>query len=180
MRQILVDKSILRERMVYKFKLAQFLDDSLFAYFIVYVPFIVTIRLWFFPSDNDHQFGPIFFGCLVLIDAWMLMNAYFIHKLVVFKGVGLKENSAAILKTLNELYPDITFSSGNSNLIRGQQKETFWKRKVKIISVLLDQSNVYINVLPTFKGGSLYLFGGIISYLRSRKIANEFGKNLNY
>ncbi|HTE00020.1 MAG TPA: hypothetical protein VK668_12080 [Mucilaginibacter sp.] len=96
------------------------------------------------------------------------------NKLVFIRGKDDESNRIDILKALEGKYPDITFSSGNPCLIRGEKPEGRWTQRGKIISIILDESNLYINILSTYRAGRFSVFNGLSNYLKCKSIAKSF------
>jgi hypothetical protein len=169
MRQVVIDKSIQRGRLVYKLK-TSLVFEYLFMYFLAWVLPFATVMVWLNPLNNNSY---VFNGFAIAIDLWLLIGLYFTNKLIVVKGASIEINKEIILKVLEAEFPEISFSSGNPNLLRGQKPEG-WNRYGKIVTVILKDNSIYINILNTFRGGSFSFPHRITNYITARSIAETF------
>ena len=168
MRQIIVDKSIQRKRIVYKSN-TSLIFDYFMMYFLAWMLPIISVKLIFFSAKQKFSLLELLF---VLIDLWLIISLYFMNKLVVSKGKTPNENRDAIMLVLEDQYPDIVFTSGNPNLIRGKKKVGYLREQ--IINIILDESNVCINILNTYRGEGFSFFHGLINYFKSKNLARNF------
>ncbi|MES2426718.1 MAG: hypothetical protein V4560_07070 [Bacteroidota bacterium] len=142
------------------------------TYFLALIFPFASIMIWFFPKRNN---GPLGLGDLLmlLVDLWLLLHLYLMNKMVVVTGNSLESNKHCITETLEERYSGIEFSSENPNVIT-VQKPDGWIRRGKIITIILNNNDLYINTLSTARWGSLSSFLGPIDYFRSKSIAKSF------
>jgi hypothetical protein len=178
MRQIAIDKSIKGRRMVYKLN-TELVFNYVMMYFLAWILPLMSIKIVFFPSKYNQQHNsPVFNAIMLLIDLWLLVGLYLMNKLVYAEGKSFNDNKNAIEEVLRNKYPEIVFTSGNPNVIRGQKTLGFLGQREKIITVLLKDTNIYINTLHTYRGGGLSFFHGITDYLQCVNIARSFKSTL--
>jgi hypothetical protein len=169
MRQILITKSAQRGRIVYKLT-AGLVFDYMIMYLLAWTLPVISVKLILFPSRYDHS--PFFLHFIfIMIDAWFIISLYFMNKLVVFQGGSFDKNKNEIMSVLKDKYPDISFTSGNPNLIRGKKKVGYLRDR--IITIILDENNIYINILNTYRSTGFSFYHGLFNYFKSQRLAND-------
>jgi len=144
--------------------------DYVLMYFLAWILPLISIKLILFPSKHDQS--PLILHLIfMLIDAWLIISLYFMNKLVTVKGQQLEKKKNEIMSVLRDKYPDVSFTSGNPNLIRGK-KEVGYLRE-RIITMILEENNIYINILNTYRGTGFSFFHGLFNYFKSQKLAND-------
>lgn len=170
MRQIVIEKSIKRQRVVYKLSLG-LVFDYMMLYFLVWIFPIISVKLIWFPSKYNIQ--PLAFNFIMIVfDMWLLLNLYFMNKLVVVKGTVIRKNRSIIRNIIQSVCPEIVFTSGNNNLLRAEK--TVGYQRTKIFTIVLNDDKIYINILHTYRGDGFSFFHGISDYLKSKSIARSF------
>jgi len=172
MRQIIVDKSIKRKRLVFKLN-AELVFNYIIMYFMTYFLPAASVDLIFFPSKyNQNHWSPTSNFIMLTIDAWLLLGLYLTNKLILFKGTAFDENKSVIKEVLKYKYPKFELSE-NLNIIKYGRKVEDWNRG-KLITVILNDDYLYINMLSTYRGGQFSSFNGLANYFRCRSIIKSF------
>jgi hypothetical protein len=172
MRQIVLDKSIQKQRLVFKVN-TELILDYIFMYLLAYVLPVISVKIIFFPSKyNLQHWSPRLNFIMLIIDVWLLLSLYLTNKLIDFKGISFDLNKETIIKVLKSKYPKFELSE-NVNVIKAGWKVTNWNRG-KLITVILDNDCLYINMLSTYRGGQFSYFNGLANYFRCRSIIKSF------
>ena len=172
MRQIVVDKSIKRHRLVFKLS-GELVFNYVMMYFMAYVLPVASIDLIFFPSKYSQQHrSPTFNFVFLLIDAWLLISLYLTNKLIEFKGSTFDQNKESIIEVLKYRYPKFELSE-NLTVIKMSRKVEDWNRG-RLITVILNDDSLYINMLSTYRGGQFSSLNGLTNYFKCRSIIKSF------
>ncbi len=169
-----VDKSIQRKRLVYKVTVGTFLD-----YFFTYFLGSAVIILCLGPNFTDKNPTPpiilIIISCAVAL--WMIANLILLNGLVKFKGKDLNTNRKDINSVLNTYYDSNTVIT-TDRLIRSV-KSTKGFSFGNIVSIILDDEMVYLNITTLGKDDMPSPFSGLYNYVRCRGIAKIIKSHQN-
>lgn len=175
MKQILIDKSIEKERVVYK-PTSSLISQYIFSYFLALIPLVASSLILLNHKVNTPPAAIII---MMVINLWIFVGLFLTNKLIKIQGYLFTSDKTSIINILSKRYPNINFSSGNPDLIRGQRAEG-WTGRGKIISVILDEQDIYINVVSTFRGGVLSFIDAPFNYIASKRIARSFVDTVHY
>jgi hypothetical protein len=59
-------------------------------------------------------------------------------------------------------------------MIRGQKALGFLAQREKIITIILNEDKIYINILHTYRGSGFSFLHGLSDYLKCKNIAKSF------
>ena len=180
MKEILIDKSIQKQRLVFELN-GQLIFDYIMAYFLTFMLPAITIKLVVFPSKYNLQHpSPVFDMIFIIIDIWLIISFYLMNKLVTVNGQTFDDNKEHISKILQNEYPNFEFiQSEDQRLILFGRKVEDWNRG-KLITVILSENKIYLNILSTYRGGASSAFNGLGNYLKCRSIAKSLKLSLIY
>ncbi|TFF35051.1 hypothetical protein [Mucilaginibacter psychrotolerans] len=171
MRQIIIDKSIERGRLVYKFD-RKLVGDYTMS-FILGIGFPIVLFIWSLINPYVFRNAPGA-GFLLCVITWTLINYYYSIKLVKVRMRNPGENKEQIIGIVQHYYPKVNFTSGMLSLIRGQKPEG-WGGRGKVVSIIINGDYLYINVVSTFRGGQFdVLFCGLLNHLEAKDLARAF------
>ncbi len=116
----------------------------------------------------------------------MLAGIYYTNKLYYLRGQKLEGHENEIISLLKVYYPNTEFYSETPMLIRGEKKLGWFKMRARIITIILADDSIYINILNTYalnKYGRIRSEGfspiqGVYNYFRSKTIAKDIYNNI--
>jgi len=178
MKSISIDKSIEKKRLVYQFDV-EIIFLYIFFYFMSLGLPVVTVMV--FISDKQHHREPLmpFYIFFTFIDFWMIAGMYFANKLYQFNTSNLIEHKGEITSLLEQYYPGIEFHTEGSNLIRGEKELGWLKMRARIITIILTDESIYVNILNTYRGENFSPIQGLYNYYRSKMLSEYIYKNLS-
>ena len=165
------DKSIKRQRLVYKLSFGIIYD-----YFLTYLGSLMLVGMstLFIPMMinglHDVFKLTLIVICCVLFDIWMIANLVLTHALVRIDGKDVESNKKAIHTSLVVFYDNIDASRIDGNIIRNIKLSTSF-RWGRIITILLDDDKVYLNVITLGRYDSPSPFHGLYNYIKCKRIA---------
>lgn len=179
MKKISVNESINKKRLIYPIDF-EVIFSYLMMYFLSLILPVCTVMV--FISDKQHNREPLisFYIIAILIDLWMIAGIYYTNKLVHFSDETLIDRQKDIISILKDYYPDTEFYANNSNLIRGEKEIGWLKMRARIITVILDGDNIYVNILNTYRGENFSPIQGVYNYFRSKKLTRYIYNNLSF
>ena len=104
--------------------------------------------------------------------SWMMANVILFNTLVKVIGIDINNNRSDIICVLNE-YFNLNLFDNNQTIIREIRSSGFihWGR---IITVLLDDNSVYINIKTVGRADGISPFHGFTNYLKCKRIEKQF------
>jgi hypothetical protein len=172
--QVDYERSIKNHRLLYK-RTFGFIFDNILTY--IASLFLIGIVALIIPMMINGVKNPykLFFViiCCILFDAWMIINLILTNTLVKIDGKDLEINKKNILETLDAFYDNINSSRIDGNIIRNVKLSTSF-RWGRIITVLLNEDIVYLNIITLGRYDSMSPFHGLSNYLKCRRIAQSF------
>ena len=166
------NKSIERRKLVYnEWKSPIF--DRLFTWFIGLTVIAVVIGL-LLNNGFDNSIPLICITAAITI--WMLGNLLLMDTLVKIPGRDINSNRKNILSSFNELFDDLEIKDSGQNIIRDIKYSTNSKYNTnsRIITILFDNKDVYLNITSIIKYSSVSPFSGWFNYLKCKQVARAF------
>lgn len=166
------NKSIERKKLVYnEWKSPIF--DRLFTWFIGLTVIAVVIGI-LLNNGFDNAIPLICIAAAITI--WMLANLLLMDTLVKIQGCDINSNRKNILSSFNELFDDIEIKDSGQNIIRDIKYSTNSKYNTnsRIITILFDNKDVYLNITSIIKYNSVSPFSGWFNYLKCKQVARAF------
>ena len=105
---------------------------------------------------------------------WMIANAILFNTLIKVNGLNITNNRRAIIKILNEFFH--LNIEDNSQVIIKDVKSSGFIRWGRVITVLLENDSIYINIQTLGRADALSFFHGFSNYLKCKRIANRFSQ----
>jgi len=162
-------KSIQKKRVIYKPTVGIVYDYlitySLNALLIVLPTLILLARI---------KIGPLLFFILdSAFITWATLNMFFLRALIEIKGKDVDFNRTLIISILEDYFQDLKIDNKEQLIIINVKPTGFiyWGR---IITVLLDQDAVYLNIQSLVRGEGISFFHGFNNYLKCRQIKKLF------
>jgi len=103
--------------------------------------------------------------------SWMIANVVLFNTLVKVIGIDINNNRSDIIRVLNEHFT-LNLSDNNQTIIMDVRPSGFihWGR---VITVLLDDNSVYINIKTLGRADGISPFHGFINYLKCKRIEKQ-------
>jgi hypothetical protein len=163
------DKSIKKRRLIYKDR------GVIVDYIITYAGSLLFITLGCMLLVSKFSVMPVVILILTVgFIAWMIANVILFNVLIKVNGKDINTNRNDVIKVLNE-YFNLNIENNDQVIIRNVKLSGFiyWGR---VITVLLDDDSVYINIQSLGRGDALSFFHGFTNYLKSKRIAKRFSQ----
>ena len=107
---------------------------------------------------------------------WMLLCIIFRSALIKIEGKSITSNKKDISDTLNHFFVDVVLNEDELYVLRSFKPSGGWPIWGRIITVLLKDNIIYLNITSTGKTDTPTYIHGFYDYLRARRIA-EFYKS---
>ena len=159
-------KSIDKKRLVYKTK------SMVADYIITYIGSLFFIVLAGILLATKITVMPLWMLALVVgFIIWMIANATFFNVLIKVDGLDVNSNRSDIIKVLNEFF-HLNIEDKGQMIIKDVKLSGFihWGR---VVTVLLDNNSVYINIQTLGRADALSFFHGFTNYLKSNRIGRR-------
>ena len=161
------EKSIDKRRLVYKNR------STVVDYIITYIGSLFFIALASVLLVTKITIMP--FWMLVFIVSfiiWMTANASLFNVLLKVDGSDINNNRSDIIKVINEFF-HLNIKDKGQMIIKDVRLSGFihWGR---VVTVLLDNNSVYINIQTLGRADALSFFHGFTNYLKSNRIGRRF------
>jgi hypothetical protein len=165
-----VSKSIKWHRLIYKPSIVIVFDYLFNLGFL-----LLAIRLSIFPFFAlVHQPETILFACLLLLPGlWMLANALLLDYMIEIDGLDVNANRKDILTSLDQLLDGINTNRSPGNIIRQFKPHSVFGMG-RVITVILDQEKVYLNIVSMTGRGLRSPFSGFYNYLKAKQVRDHF------
>lgn len=111
----------------------------------------------------------------VACDILIIINFFFLNKLVCISGFDPETNKKKMKKLLNSLYNDIDSCQINEDSIKYFRRPDLANRRR--ITTLYNGNNVYINITTLGSLNKISCFHGYLNYLKCKRISVAFSKN---
>ncbi|WP_158989960.1 hypothetical protein [Mucilaginibacter sp. L196] len=169
--EINYEKSIQKHRLIYKITGGRVFSEAanwlMFSLFI----FISLQPLLFGRTPST--------GVVILITlfiSWMLSNALLNYSLVKIPGTTINENRAAIRLAINKFVTVKDFKVDNDVMMRSFKPtgHPFWG---KIVTILFDGTEMYLNITSTGKSENPTMIHGLRNYIKAKRIARYYKSN---
>jgi hypothetical protein len=168
-----IDKSIQRKRLIYKMTVWVFLD-----YFFTYLGGSILVICCLAPNFTGKNPTPLIIVIASCSGAiWMIANLVSLSALVKLEGKDIDTNRKDINSVLNAYYSGYTLVS-TDRLIRSVKLSTSL-RWGKIITVILEEETMYLNITTLGRGDGPSPFHGLYNYTRCRSIAKIIKSHQN-
>lgn len=162
-----VSESIKSRRLIYQATFWQLL----WAYLSLYLTTAGKIAFFYLLLLNTlFEDYPIHVICVLIpLTFFVLLNAYFIEKLYVVKGMNERSNLGALTKNLTDNYRKIKIEKYGSKVLIGKTDSWFWAFE-RNFTILFKDEYVAINLSVLGRGGLKYCLVGMYNYYRCKKI----------
>lgn len=166
-----VEKSIQKQRLIYRFSAAE-IFNAILSYLLLFIivgalnAICISILLKPFIS-----YTLIFLT--ILIDTLVVLNIILRDTLIRIEGNNIEENKTDILAVLSQYYPKDNFQIHEQNMLRSFKGsyQPIWGR---IITVIFDGSTMYLNITKLGKSDAPTMIHGLQCYLKSKRIARYY------
>jgi hypothetical protein len=164
-----IEKSLVRQRLIYQLS-AMLIFDYFFALMSICV---VTVPVIIKPANVSH-IAVWYFVLCVLFDEWMILDLLLMNKLVKtdYKNTSLlKEDiEAALYKYCGQF----EIQEHTNGVLRYSQPSGFFTRWFgKDITILYNDTFLYINIMALGKGNTPSPFHGLSNYLKCKCLAKS-------
>lgn len=162
-----VQKSITKKKLIYKDR--GIIVDNV----ITYTGSLLFITLGFVLLISKFFLMPLIVLILnIAFIAWMIANMLLFNVLIKVKGKDINSNRNDIITALND-YFNLNIENNDQIIIRNTKLSGFiyWGR---IITILLDNNSIYINIQSLGRGDAFSFFHGFTNYLKSKRIVKRF------
>lgn len=185
MKRISVIESINKKRLVYPID-AEIVFSYIMMYFLSLVLPICTLLNVISDVQHNRDLVIPVYTFMALIDLWMLAGIFYTNKLYRLRGKPLAGYKNEIISILKNYYPATEFHFEDSGLIRGEKEIGWFKMRARIITIILADDSIYINILNTYalnKYGRICSEGfspiqGVYNYFRSKVLAKYIYSNI--
>ena len=177
MKRISVTESVDKKRRIYPID-SEIVFSYIGMYFLSLVLPVGSVLVLISDIQHNRDLVLPVYIIMILIDLWMLGGLYFTNKLYNFRGKTLAAHKNEVISALINYYPDTEFSSGNPMLIRGEKKLGWLKERTRIVTIILADDGIYVNILNTFRGENFSPIQGVYNYFRSRALAKDIYNNI--
>jgi len=163
------EKSIKRHLLVYKIT-PGFVISSIISY-ILFIVFVIGPLLICIQSTGPNSL--IVRCCCILFVLWMVSNVVLKNACVKIEDKSIKGNKENILATMDHFFSDYDFIINDDKMMRSFTKtpSMIWGR---IITILIDNDVLYLNISSTGKSDSPTLTHGLFNYLKAKRIAKYY------
>ena len=179
MKNISVNESIKKKRLIYQID-GEIIFLYIMMYFMSLILPITTILILISDIQHNRNLLIPFYIVFVFIDLWMLAGIYYTNKLYQFYDQTFIKHKNEIISLLKAYYPDTEFYSESPDLIRGEKEIGWLKMRARIITVILTNDSIYVNILNTYRGENFSPFQGVYNYYRSKILIRYIYNNLIY
>lgn len=167
-------KSIEKKALVYKITFKVVFDHFLMflaSFMLIGIATLIIPVLIY--EVNDPLKLAVFITVCLAVDIWMGANLVLFNRLICIKGLDSTSNKENVISLLDEIYDNIYLGKSDKNIIRAIQPPTdfTWGR---IITVLLNGNEIYINFTTLGRGISLSPFNGFSNHVKCKRIAKAF------
>ena len=160
---------------------AEIVSSYIMMYFLSLVLPICTLLN--VVSDIQHNRDLVLpvYAFMILIDLWMLAAIFYTNKLYRLRGKPLANYKNEIISILKDYYPATEFHFENSHLIRGEKKLGWFKMRARIVTIILADDSIYINILNTYgrlRSENFSPIQGVYNYFRGKSLAKYIYSNI--
>ncbi|OCX54511.1 hypothetical protein BEL04_09760 [Mucilaginibacter sp. PPCGB 2223] len=170
MRQVLVDQSIEKLRLVYFLRRGALFDRIMIFFLVAIWPIIV---IWSYFDTIDAFIILIW----VLGYSWFLVSLYFTYKIVKVSGSTIELNKELMWQLLDNDYRTINMGPENPDVLRFERYSGMLDERVKAITIIFKEADLYINT-HFYSIWEFLFFSGFRDYSTSKKIAKRFKTEL--
>lgn len=167
-----LSKSIRQNRLHYKPTPGYVLDLVLKYIAVVILLACATLPLILKPINASNiTIWHIFFT--FTFDSYLLLSLLLLDRLVKIKGTDLYHNRKNIEEVLNCYFSNLIPEDCGKGVVRYIKPSgtSTWGR---MITVLLDNDQVYLNITTLGRANSASVFHGLINYIKCRQIKKKF------
>ncbi|WP_179412136.1 hypothetical protein HDF19_02530 [Mucilaginibacter sp. E4BP6] len=172
--EINYNKSLEKHRLIYKIT-GWLIFSLVFGYaFYLLMMFAAFQPLLHLITGHAEPIGLI--TCSLLVVSLMIFNIFCNNAFTKIEGKNLEDNKRYILLTMDEFFSNYDFKVNDDKIMRSfmPKGSPIWGR---IITILFDGNDMYLNITSLGKSNSPTLVHGLINYLKARRIKKYFAKN---
>jgi hypothetical protein len=166
------NKSIKKKRLVYKTGYSIVFEYIWYWLIILFSAGVVTLPAIVKPANVSHISIYYILFCIVF-DFWLMLNVFFLNAFVEIQGQQKDLNKEDIINTLSEFYNLKNLNTSGNKIIRYVRLTGFFHGG-RVVSVLLKDDIIYLNITTLLRYDGLSCFNGLYNYYKCRRIANRF------
>jgi hypothetical protein len=172
-----LSKSIRYNRLYYKKTTAAVFDQVLNYSAIMLLFLAATLPLLIKPAGMYHL-SRTHTVLIISFVTYLCCTLYLMNKLVKAKGLNLYHNRKDIETVLGRYFEHLVPEDCGEGVLRYVKLSGFvtWGR---IITVLFDKDNVYLNITTLGRADSASIFHGLTNYIKCRQIMRKFKRTQN-
>lgn len=166
-----IEKSLERQHIVYQLS-AILILNYFFAYCYALMSIgLITVPVIVKPANVSHISVWYFLLC-VFFDGWVLINLFLMNKLVKVDHKHHSLQKEDIEAALSKYCGKIEIQERADGILKYSQPTGFFTRWFgRDITILYDDTFVYINIISLGKGDMPSPFHGLTNYLKCKRIA---------
>ena len=167
-------QSIQKQRLNYK--AGGFGVNLFFSWFLA----LTIIFCGCIPFIDKHMHPTILSTCItVVIIIWMIANLVLMNALLKVPGTDIDNNRKNMVAAFNEVYDDLKMNDEGQVIIRSikysnNNTKYYYSKREKVITILLDNKDVYLNITSLFRGDLPSPVNGWYNYLKCQQLARIF------
>jgi hypothetical protein len=168
------EKSIQKERLVYKGTMFQKIRLFIKSYFLGMLTLLVCLLLFMYMLFIGSLAGIFLTSLLLLL---VIVSMILMNKLVKAEGTGLRKDKTEIIGLLLMRFPGILRHNCSDKFIYiTNQRRAFTPDKE--IVIFLEDKYVYMNMSMAIYGNVKYVFLAIPYYIKSKLVLRSFYKKI--
>ena len=147
------------------------LDNYFGATFLPTLACVGTLVFFYFlllrTLYKNYPFQVI--GFLILLTAFVCINAYFIDRLYIIKGADKESNIFYLTKSLEDTYSKIRIDRSSLYILHGETNSSFWAFD-RSFTALFDNENIALKLSVFGRGNMKYCLIALFNYYKCKKL----------
>jgi hypothetical protein len=165
------DKSVKKRRLVYKTS-GFLVFGYIMCVFVALMAMCCITGPAIFKISNISQISIYYIIFFVVFDVWMIANIIFLKSLVRVEGIQKNLNRKDMIILLSHTFDLRNLDTSDENIIRDIRLNDIFDGN-RVITCLLNDNAVYLNVTSLLRGDVFSPFSGVYNFWRCRRIINK-------